>query len=68
MFPFYHNSCWVLGKSFANCENLTAIVLNIEILINSLQIPSKLYILLPLSSRRGGEGEAFSFVFIWLVN
>ena len=23
MFPFCHNSCWLLGKSFANCENLT---------------------------------------------
>lgn len=23
MFSFCHNSCWLLGKSFANCENLT---------------------------------------------
>ena len=23
MFPFCHNSCWLLGKSFANCEILT---------------------------------------------
>ena len=23
MFPFCYNSCWLLGKIFANCENLT---------------------------------------------
>ena len=30
MFPFCHNSCWLLGKSFANCENLTDYWYNIN--------------------------------------
>ena len=38
MFPFCHNSCWLLDKSFANCENLTDYCSKQQAVIRKLQM------------------------------